>query len=157
MTLQRGDIVLVPFPFTDLTRQKARPAVVVSSQRFNTTSPDVILVAISSKLPAIANDMELIVRHGSAGFQATGLRVSSVIRPTKLVTLQQSLIYTTLGKLDGLMIEELDVRLARAVGLRTLVEEIAARRATEAQVEELTARVNVLEERLTAMGPHAWP
>ena len=35
MSLQRGDIVLVPFPFTDLSRQKARPALVVSPQNFN--------------------------------------------------------------------------------------------------------------------------
>ena len=157
MSLQRGDIVLVPFPFTDLTRQKARPAVVVSSMRFNAASADVILVAISSKLPATPNDMELIVQRSSAGFQATGLRVSSVIRPTKLVTLQQSLIYTVLGKLASPVIDELDVRLARAMGLQKLSEEITARQVAEAQVGELTARVNDLESRLTAIGPHTPP
>lgn len=93
MAFRRRDIVLVPFPFTDLTRQKARPAVVVSSQSFNTSSPEVILAAISSKLPAIPSDMELIIRHGSVEFRSTGLRVSSVLRTAKLVTLKQSLIY----------------------------------------------------------------
>jgi mRNA interferase MazF len=72
MTLQRGDVVLVPFPFTDLTRQKARPAVVISSERVNATSADVILVAISSKLPTTPNDSDLIIRHDSPRFQATG-------------------------------------------------------------------------------------
>jgi mRNA interferase MazF len=126
MTLQRGDVVLVPFPFTDLMRQKARPAVVISSERFNASSADVVLVAISSRLPASPNDTDFILQHGSTGFQATGLRVSSVIRTTKLVTLQQSLIYTTLGKLDSRLIDELDGRLARAVGLQALGDEITA-------------------------------
>ena len=65
MVLKRGDIVLVPFPFTDLTRQKARPTVVVSPQSFNTSSPDVILAAISSQLPPTPSEMEIIIRYGS--------------------------------------------------------------------------------------------
>lgn len=156
-TAQRGDVVLVPFPFTDLTRQKARPAVVISSERFNASSADVVLVAISSRLPASPNDTDLIMRHSSTGFQATGLRVSSVIRTTKLVTLQQSLIYTTLGKLDSRMIGEVDGRLARAVGLQTLSDALRARQAAEARVETLTARVNDLEERLTKSQPSTLP
>ena len=148
MPFRRGDIVLVPFPFTDLTRQKARPAVVVSSQSFSTSSPDVILVAISSKLPAIPSDMELIIRHGSDEFRSTGLRVSSVVRTAKLVTLKQSLIYRTLGKLDDRTMGEVDERLTRAVGLRSLSEDIAVRRAAETQVEELAARIDHLEEQL---------
>lgn len=148
MRLQRGDVVLVPFLFTDLTRQKARPAVVVSSERFNAASADVILVAISSKLPATSNDTDLVLQHGSADFQTTGLRVSSVIRTAKLVTLQQSLIYATLGKLGSRVINELDDRLALAVGLQTLADEIKARQAAEARLEMLTTKVNELEEHL---------
>lgn len=153
MTLQRGDVVLVPFPFTDLTRQKARPAVVVSSEQFNAASPDVVVVAISSKLRSTPNDADLILRQGSAGFQGTGLRVSSVIRTTKLLTLQQSLVYTTLGKLESRVINELDSRLARAVGLKPLADALVAQHAAEAQVEALVARVNDLEQRLPRSNP----
>lgn len=153
MTLQRGDVVLVPFPFTDLTRQKARPAVVISPERFNASSADVVLVAISSRLPATSNDADLVLQHGSADFQTTGLRVSSVIRTAKLVTLQQSLIYTTLGKLDSRVIDELDGRLARAVGLQTLADEIKARQEAEARLETLTTKVNELEEYLAKSKP----
>ena len=88
MTFQRGDIVLVPFPFTDLTRPKVRPAVVVSPSSFNRTSLDIMLAAISSRIPPTSADTELIIRQGSADFRTTGLRVSSVIRATKLITMQ---------------------------------------------------------------------
>ena len=44
-----GDIVLVPFPFTDQTTTKKRPAVVVSSDVFNSQYADIIVMAITSK------------------------------------------------------------------------------------------------------------
>ena len=46
---RRGDIVLVPFPFTDLSSTKKRPALVVSPDRFNAHAQDVVLVAITSQ------------------------------------------------------------------------------------------------------------
>ena len=47
-----GDVVLLPFPFTDLTTTKQRPAVVISGKTFNTTHPDVIVAAITSQMPS---------------------------------------------------------------------------------------------------------
>jgi mRNA interferase MazF len=37
-----GDVILVPFPFTDQSQAKQQPAVVVSSARYNTERPDLI-------------------------------------------------------------------------------------------------------------------
>ena len=152
MTLQRGDIVLVPFPFTDLSRQKARPAVVVSSRSFNDRYPDVILAAISSKLPDPPSDLEIVIQADSVDFQPTGLRVSSVIRVPKLVAMKQSLIYSGLGKLTPSTLGIFDDCLARAVGLLTLREEMAARQAAQAQLRELAAKLAVLERRLAEAG-----
>ena len=46
--MARGDIVLVPFPFTDLTGQKRRPALVVSPDGFD--PEDLVLCAITSRV-----------------------------------------------------------------------------------------------------------
>ena len=46
---KRGDIVLVPFPFSDQTAVKKRPAVISSSQ-YNTTSHDIIIMAVTSRI-----------------------------------------------------------------------------------------------------------
>ena len=46
---KRGDIVLVPFPFTDLTSSKRRPALVVSPDGFNDHSQDLVVAAITSQ------------------------------------------------------------------------------------------------------------
>src|SRR6266481_4693678 len=47
---KRGDIVLVPFPFTDLSSSKRRPALVVSPDWFNSSNQDLVLVAITSQI-----------------------------------------------------------------------------------------------------------
>ncbi len=43
-----GDVVLVPFPFTDQTGTKKRPAVVVSTTHYNTARRDIVIMAITS-------------------------------------------------------------------------------------------------------------
>lgn len=45
----QGDILLVPFPFTDQSTSKQRPAVVLSSKQYNRDHPDVIPAAITSQ------------------------------------------------------------------------------------------------------------
>jgi mRNA interferase MazF len=45
---RQGDIILVPFPFTDFSTFKQRPALVISSSRFNRSQNDLLIAAISS-------------------------------------------------------------------------------------------------------------
>ncbi len=56
---RQGDIVLVPFPFTDLTSAKRRPALVVSPDSFNQHSQHLILLAVTSHLSGDENIIAL--------------------------------------------------------------------------------------------------
>jgi mRNA interferase MazF len=47
-----GDVVLVPFPFTDQRTTKRRPAVVVRSERYHQERPDLIILAVTSQVLA---------------------------------------------------------------------------------------------------------
>jgi mRNA interferase MazF len=49
-SFKRGDIILVMFPFTDLSSAKQRPALVVSSDALNAASDDVLVAAITSQI-----------------------------------------------------------------------------------------------------------
>ena len=49
-TYNKGDIVLVPFPFSDQTATKKRPAVIISSDRYNNTSLILLLWQLPAKL-----------------------------------------------------------------------------------------------------------
>ncbi|MCZ7619074.1 MAG: type II toxin-antitoxin system PemK/MazF family toxin [Myxococcota bacterium] len=45
-----GDVLLVPFPFTDQSTTKRRPAVVVSSEAYHRERPDLVIVAVTSQV-----------------------------------------------------------------------------------------------------------
>ena len=53
MPYKFGDIVLVRFPFSDQSGSKQRPAVVVSGNAYNAQSPDVIVMAVTSRLKSL--------------------------------------------------------------------------------------------------------
>ena len=50
MAYRQGDIVLVSFPFTDLTSSKRRPALVLSPDSFNAAGEDLVLAAVPSHI-----------------------------------------------------------------------------------------------------------
>jgi len=72
-----GDIILVPFPFTDQTQAKKRPAVVISSTAYNTERPDLIIMAVTSQLKPSRIVGEVIIQD----WQAAGLLKPSAIKP----------------------------------------------------------------------------
>lgn len=49
MEFRRGDVVLIPFPYTDLSASKTRPAVVVSSDTYHATRSELLLAYVSSR------------------------------------------------------------------------------------------------------------
>jgi len=96
MALAFGDVMVVPFPFTDQIAIKRRPAVVVSSDAYNRERPDVILMAITSQVrPAPAVGEVAVVE-----WRAAGLLKPSVIKPL-VTTIEASLVIRQLGTLGS--------------------------------------------------------
>ena len=91
-----GDVVLVPFPFTDQTTTKQRPAVVVSSDAYQQERPDLILMAITSQTRPVATVGEVAVQE----WKQAGLLKPSVLKPL-LTTIQRSLLRKQLGALGA--------------------------------------------------------
>jgi mRNA interferase MazF len=93
----QGQVVLIPFPFTDLTTTKQRPAVILSSDVYNRTHPDLILAAITSQIPAKLQPDEYLL--SGTDQKTAGLPKPSVIKLGKIVTIDQRLIRRVLGNL----------------------------------------------------------
>jgi mRNA interferase MazF len=87
--------VLAPFPFTDQTTAKQRPAVVVSSDRYNASRPDVILMPVTSQVTASPVFGEVVV----SDWQKAGLLGYSIIKPI-ITTLEKKLVIKKLGRLS---------------------------------------------------------
>lgn len=95
MSYAFGNVILVPFPFTDQTTTKRRPAVVVSNQNYAAERPDLILLAITSQVRGALGFGEALV----ADWQEAGLIKPSVFKPL-LTTIEKSLVVKQLGKVS---------------------------------------------------------
>lgn len=108
---RRGDVVLVPFPFTDLSTTKQRPAVVLSSEQYHQATGDCIVAAITSVRPPALSPGEVAL---SAEDQAAGgLLKPSIVRVGKLIALDRRLVRRTLGRLPEATTETLLTELKR--------------------------------------------
>jgi mRNA interferase MazF len=103
--LAKGDIVLVPFPFTDLSTTKLRPAVVLW---VDSKGDDVTLCFISSQNVTRLSPEEFSLDPADAEFPGTGLKVASKVRVARIVTLERRLITRRIGKLGTNQIQQLN-------------------------------------------------
>jgi mRNA interferase MazF len=89
-------VVLVPFPFDDLSSSKVRPAVCltdpIGSHRH------VILAFITSRIASSPLETDLVIDSSDSDFANTGLRVSSTLQLHRLMTATTALIRRELGQ-----------------------------------------------------------
>jgi mRNA interferase MazF len=101
---KRGDVVLVPFPFTDLSSNKQRPALVVSSDAFNSTHSDIVVVAITSHVPVSMGPDEFFISQDE--LRHCGLPKPSILKLSKIVTLHQRLTIKRIGSMSQPSLEK---------------------------------------------------
>ena len=100
--IAQGDLLLVPFPFSDQSGRKVRPVVVVSNSKFNDYADDVIVVGITSNLSKSKYTLSLSNNELEEGrlFSLCNIKVENILK------LEKSLIIKKIGKLNGKKIEE---------------------------------------------------
>jgi mRNA interferase MazF len=113
--VRRGKTVLTPFPYTDLSGRKVRPAVVVS--RSDRTGSDVLLAFITSDRGQPLQAADLRIESSDPAFPGTGLKTASVVRLDKLVTVEQSILLGELGELSADLVLQMDSKLRYALEL----------------------------------------
>ena len=111
MVLAKGDVVLAQFPFTDLSQVKLRPAIVLQSSQLK---DEITICFVSSqKVNQLAED-EFALLDTDLEFANTGLRISSKIRVTRIVTLSRQLIPKRLGQLGTTQIQILNAKFKKS-------------------------------------------
>lgn len=104
--MRKGDILLIPFPFTDLTGQKNRPALVLV-----TTDTDITAFITSQIKWQKEHDLKL---EPSA---ENGLKKTSLVRLSKLATLDNELLIGKLGNLIEADMQRLNKNLIKLLQL----------------------------------------
>jgi mRNA interferase MazF len=113
--MTKHKVVLVPFPFDDLSSTKVRPAVCLTDP----IGPHrhVVLAFITSRVPAQPLGTDLVFDAEDANFSTTGLSVSSTMQLHRVMTVTTALIRRELGRLSPRMQSEVEHRLRLLFGL----------------------------------------
>lgn len=105
---KRGTVVLVPFPFTDLSGSKVRPAVIVSDGK---VGADVVLLFITSQSKLKGKHLVRITPG-----EENGIKTKSKIVCSKIATLEAKIIIGELGVLAASDLKKVDIELKKVLG-----------------------------------------
>ena len=94
----KGDVVVLPFPFSDLSASKKRPALVIAAL----DGDDIILCQITSK--ARTDNYSIILNNSD--FKQGNLNLISIIRPNRLFTADKSIVLYKIGSLKDKKLKE---------------------------------------------------
>jgi mRNA interferase MazF len=97
---KRGEIVLIPVPFSDLSQTKQRPVLVISNTSHNYASRDMIVVAITSNL--LQNGIVIESNDLTVG----ELPKKSIIRCENIYTLEQNIVIKRFGVISEKVLEK---------------------------------------------------
>lgn len=105
-----GQIVLTPFPYTDLSGAKLRPVLMLrQASRFD----DWLVCMVSSKIDQAETGLDEVLDSAAADFVGSGLKVPSVLRLSRLAVLDASLLVGSIGSISDALLLQVRQRLAK--------------------------------------------
>ena len=111
---KKGSIVLIPFPFTDLSGRKIRPALILSG--VSAKGDDAIVAFISSRSGKVGA-FDVPLKEGNKYFSETGLKTSSVVKVNKIATLDKKICLGELGNIDAKAQKEVEKKIKMLFGI----------------------------------------
>ncbi len=105
----RYDVILVPFPFDDLSGSKVRPAVCLTDAVG--VHQHVVLAFVTSVVPSSLEQSDVLLDPVDPDFQHTGLKIRSALRLHRMVTVSATIIQRRLGVLRPSLATKVEQRL----------------------------------------------
>lgn len=92
--IEQGDLLLVSFPFSDQSRRKVRPVIVISNNEFNERSEDFIVVSVTSNISRDKYTLPLAISDMAEGklFTICCIKVENILK------LDKELMINKIGK-----------------------------------------------------------
>jgi mRNA interferase MazF len=117
MNVNRGDVVLVDYPYSSGGGVKVRPALVVQNDRNNRRLTSTIIVQITSTTRRATEHTQLLIEIATPDGVTSGLRQDSVVNCVNLLTLDKVKVLRKLGVLSAPMMQKVDNGLMLALGI----------------------------------------
>jgi len=122
MRYKKGDIVVVKFPFLlkeGREVQKGRPALVVNNSEVKKRYNNVVLAAITSRIPLEVMEVEIVLEPENS----IGLIKKSLLRLDFIMTIPEELISRKIGVIPKQVMEMVDGKLKRLFGIGMLTSQ----------------------------------
>lgn len=117
MNVQRGDVVLVDYPFAGRAGSKVRPALVVQNDRDNGRLLNTIVAQITSVTRRSGEPTQVLIDMTTPDGQQSGLRQNSVVNCVNLATLDKGKVLRKLGRLSPALLGHVSDALKAALAL----------------------------------------
>ncbi|MEK6934393.1 MAG: type II toxin-antitoxin system PemK/MazF family toxin [Nanoarchaeota archaeon] len=108
---EQGEILIVPFPFSDLSSIKQRPVLILSKSGYNKNTEDIITCGITSHL----KDSKYSVLIENKDLESGEIPTTSRIKVDKLFTIEKGIVKKRIGKVNRKIIEEVKKEFIRLV------------------------------------------
>jgi mRNA interferase MazF len=117
MNVERGDVVLVDYPYVAGGGTKVRPVLVIQNDRDNQRLPNTIVAQITSVTRRALESTQLLIEIATPEGQQSGLRQDSVVNCVNLLTLDRGKILRNLGSLSDDLMQKVNECLRAALQL----------------------------------------
>jgi len=97
-----GDLVLVPFPFSNQSQTKVRPVVIVSIESYNRSAGDVVVCGMTSNLRPMRFAIQIDQSNLSSGF----LKAPGKIKVDAIAAIEKSIILKSIGRLNKVTLDK---------------------------------------------------
>jgi mRNA interferase MazF len=104
--VNRGDVVLVLFPNSNLSSAKTRPALIVQADNLQTGLPQIVIAMITSQMLRAGHPSRVTILLNSPEGQQSGLLTDSVVMTDNLTTIIMPAIHRVIGSLPTAKIDE---------------------------------------------------
>jgi mRNA interferase MazF len=108
MSVKRGDVIVVSWPFASGVGRKARPALVVQNDRDNQRLVNTILAMITTVTKRAQEPTQFLIEVNTPEGQQSGLLQDSVVNCVNLLTVEQSRVIATIGDLSSVAMQQID-------------------------------------------------
>lgn len=113
--IERGSVVLVPFPNSDLQTAKLRPALIIQADNLKTGLAQIVLAMISSNSSRANHKSRVLIETKTEQGKKSGLLFNSVVMTDNLATILLTVVNRVIGKLEDM--SEVDNALRHTLSL----------------------------------------
>lgn len=111
MNIKQGDIILLPYPFTNLEETKVRPAIIISNNFFNKKSDDCIAIPLTT----VIKDEPYSILVNQNDLSSGKLLKPSRIRVDKIFTVDKNLIIMKIGSVNNNVFNKIKLEINKII------------------------------------------